>query len=65
MMGPYKPQKSKRAISVLDQDYELLGLSRNHANDEESFPHFAGSSVGHLDDLNADLVNDTGLKMPF
>ena len=50
---------------MLDQDYELLGLSRNNANDEESYPLGAGSSLGHLDDLNADLVNNTGLKMPF
>ena len=40
ILGPYsqEPTKTKRAISVLDRDFDLMGLSRNNAvHDGDSF----------------------------
>ena len=66
ILGAFDHENNKRAISVLDQDYEIMGLSRNNANlDEESFLPDIGTSMGHIDDLKLDFVKDEGLKMPF
>ena len=38
ILGPFVQEPpNKRAISVLDQEYDLMGLSRNNAIDEESY----------------------------
>ena len=59
ILGPYDGIQTKRDISVLDQDYNLMGLSRNNAFDEdESFFIDHGTSLEpHNEDLNFDLVN--------
>ena len=54
ILGPFVQEPIyKRSISVLDQEYDLMGLSRNNAVDEDSFPHELGggsSPRGLLDD---------------
>ena len=68
ILGPYDGFKAKRAMSLLDHDYHLMGLSGKNAIDEnESFIIEHGTSLEpHNEDLNFDLVNkDQGLKMPF
>lgn len=53
MLGPFDlDNNAKRAISVLDQDYDLMGLSQKQACEEDSFligdPH---SLAAFEDDL--------------
>lgn len=56
----------KRTTSVFDQDYDLMGLSRNNAENDDSFPQFDhGNGLAQFDDLNVDLVKKEGPKMPF
>ena len=54
ILGPFVQEPLiKRSISVLDQEYDLMGLSRNNAVDEDSFPlEHGGGSYPHalLDD---------------
>ncbi len=55
MLGPFEHQTVKRAISVLDQDYDLMGLSQNKAFDEESFLVDPTNSMAPYDDFDHDL----------
>ena len=53
MLGPFDlDNNAKRAISVLDQDYDLMGLSQKQACEDDSFlignPH---SMAAFEDDL--------------
>ena len=45
----------KRAISVLDQDYDLMGLSQNKALDDESFMVDPTNSMAFMDDFTNDF----------
>ena len=69
MLGAYshEPIKTKRAISVLDRDFDLMGLSRNNAvHDEDSFFIDEDPSIEPLKNMKDDLNSeDEGLRLPF
>lgn len=65
MLGPFAHPNLKRTQSVIDQDYDLMGLSRKNADNDESFPFNHGNSMDVLDDLNVDFVKKEGPKLPF
>ena len=65
MLGPFAYPNLKRTQSVIDQDYDLMGLSRKNADNDESFPFNHGNSMDVLDDLNVDFVKKEGPKLPF
>ena len=69
MLGAYshEPIKTKRAISVLDRDFDLMGLSRNNAvHDEDSFFIDEDPSIEPLKNMKDDLNSeDGGLRLPF
>ena len=68
LLGPYshEPHKTKRAISVLDRDFDLMGLSRNNAvHDDDSF-FIEDPSIEHLKNMKDDLNSEEeGLRLPF
>jgi hypothetical protein len=52
----------------MDQDYDLMGLSKhgNNPNDDDSFLMDRGISLEPHEDHNFDFVKEEeGLKMPF
>jgi hypothetical protein len=64
ILGAYE-QQPPRAISVLDQDFEMMGLSRyNAAMDNESY-FMEALSMDPIDDLNLDFVKDNDRELPF
>lgn len=67
ILGGYDCPPAKRAISVLDQEYDLMGLSKNNALDEDSFMMGnLNSFAPALEDLNQDVINvEQGFKMPY
>ncbi len=63
MLGPFDlDNNAKRAISVLDQDYDLMGLSQKNACDDESFLY--GGMVPFEDDLQLDTVKKASQNLP-
>ena len=66
MLVPFVHQSIKRTQSVIDQDYDLMGLSRHNGDNDESQPINLENSMAQLDDdLNVDFVKKEGPKMPF
>jgi len=57
MFGPYDFDQAKRTISVHDQDYDLMGLSRHNAFEDISH----ANDMAQLDDLSIDFVKDEGI----
>ena len=58
ILGAMQPETMKRTISVLDQDYDLCGLSRNNADKESDWIlEMDGSEPLEDEHLNTDLVN--------
>lgn len=61
ILGAFQTDTFKRTVSVLDQEYDLMGLSRNNAVEEGDFfldqHHLMEDSAPLLDDhMNVDLV---------
>ena len=54
IFGAYEFDKPKRTISVHDQDYDLMGLSRHNAFEDNSHMN----EMAQLDDLSIDFVKD-------
>ena len=69
ILGPFDQElnKTKRAISVLDRDFDLMGLSRNNAvHDEDSFFIDEDPSIEPLKNMKNDLNSEEeGLRLPF
>ena len=66
ILGAFDRVNGRRAaVSVIDQEYDLMGLSQKEVLDDDSFLVEPGQSLDRHEDINNNFAKNENFKLPY